>query len=62
MREVLRAQLREGLQGDAKAGAASLAIVSILEEEAAAMRFRDLAAQHETNAGAAGLRGEERHE
>ena len=60
VREVVGAQLRESLQGHPKARAAALAIVTVLEQQAAAVRFGDLPAEHETNAGTAGFRREER--
>src|SRR5258706_11494137 len=62
VRKVLGAELRESLKGHTKAGATPLAIVAVFQKEAAAVRFRDLSAQYETNAGTARFRGEEGHE
>src|SRR5262245_23797220 len=41
---------------------AVLAISAVLQSESAAVRFGDLPAQHQSDAGAAGFGGEERHE
>ena len=50
------------LQRQAQRGAHARAIGPILELQAAAVRLGDLPAQHQADAGAAGLGGEERHE
>ena len=59
MGQVVGAELCERLEWNPQAGPAARAIVPILEHEAAPMRFSNLPAQHETDAGSAGFRGEE---
>src|SRR5215203_154401 len=47
---------------ECEAGAAAARIVAIFERQRAAVTFGDLPAQHQPDAGAALLGGEERHE
>src|SRR6185503_3531083 len=51
-----------GVRRETQARAAAGTIFAILEDQAAAVRFGDLAAQDEADARAARLRREERHE
>lgn len=48
--------------GEAKARDAAGAVGAVLEHEGAAVAFGDLAAEDKADAGASGLRGEERDE
>ena len=49
-------------EGEPEEGAAAAGVGAVLERERAAVRFGDLAAEHQADARAAGLGGEERHE
>src|SRR3954462_3447333 len=62
VREIVGAQLCEGVQRQTKAGAAALPIRSVLEYEASSVRFRDLPAQDQADARPARLGREEWHE
>src|SRR3954470_12127143 len=62
VREVVGAELCEGVQRETKAGAAALSIRSVFEYEASSMRFRNLPAQYQSDARPPGLGCEERHE
>src|ERR1035441_410836 len=50
-----------GLQRQAQAGHAAWAVGSILQRQGAAVTLGDLAAEHQADAAAAGLGGEERN-